>query len=124
MKNVLNQIEGKFETFQILNENGEIVNEEAMPDLSDEDLKELMKRMVIKRVLDHRSIELNRQERHGFYAPTAEQEASQLGINFALEKEVFLLQAIVMFRNSFGMGFPFTKHFYSLKATSMAIKCQ
>jgi len=91
MKNVLNQIEGKFETFQILNENGEIVNEEAMPDLSDEDLKELMKRMVYTRVLDQRSIALNRQGRLGFYAPTAGQEASQLGSHFALEKEDFLL---------------------------------
>ncbi|WP_154655230.1 pyruvate dehydrogenase (acetyl-transferring) E1 component subunit alpha [Pontibacillus halophilus] len=77
--------------FQILNENGEVVNEEAMPQLSDEELQELMRRMVYTRILDQRSIALNRQGRLGFYAPTAGQEASQLGSHFALEKEDFLL---------------------------------
>ncbi|WP_188206491.1 pyruvate dehydrogenase (acetyl-transferring) E1 component subunit alpha [Alkalibacillus aidingensis] len=78
---------------QILDENGKIVNEDAMPDLSDEDLVELMRRMVYTRVLDQRSIALNRQGRLGFYAPTAGQEASQLGSHFAMEKEDFLLPA-------------------------------
>lgn len=91
MKHVLENIESQFETFQILNEDGEIVNKEAMPDLSDEDLKELMRRMVFTRVLDQRSIALNRQGRLGFYAPTAGQEASQLGSQFALEKGDYIL---------------------------------
>ena len=77
MKHVLNEIESKFEMFQILNEKGEIVNEEHVPDLSDEQLRELMRRMVYTRVLDQRSIALNRQGRLGFYAPTAGQEASR-----------------------------------------------
>lgn len=77
--------------FQILNEDGKIVNKDDMPDLSDEELKELMRRMVYTRILDQRSIALNRQGRLGFYAPTAGQEASQLGSQFALEKEDFIL---------------------------------
>ena len=81
----------QFETLQILNEKGEVVNEEAMPELSDDQLKELMRRMVYTRVLDQRSISLNRQGRLGFYAPTAGQEASQLASQFALEKEDFIL---------------------------------
>jgi len=91
LKHVLETIESKFEMFQILDENGKIVNEKAMPDLSDEELKELMKRMVYTRVLDQRSIALNRQGRLGFYAPTAGQEASQLGSQFALEQDDFIL---------------------------------
>src|SRR5690606_22929018 len=74
-----------------LNEEGEIVNEDANPNLSDEDLVELMTRMVYTRILDQRSISLNRQGRLGFYAPTAGQEASQLASHFALEKEDFIL---------------------------------
>ncbi|WP_077622164.1 pyruvate dehydrogenase (acetyl-transferring) E1 component subunit alpha [Sediminibacillus massiliensis] len=93
MKRTLENIENQFETFQILNEDGEIINENAMPDLSDEELKELMQRMVYTRILDQRSIALNRQGRLGFYAPTAGQEASQLGTQFALEKEDFILPA-------------------------------
>jgi pyruvate dehydrogenase E1 component alpha subunit len=91
LKHVLESVESQFETFQILNEKGEIVNEDAMPDLSDDELRELMRRMVYTRILDQRSIALNRQGRLGFYAPTAGQEASQLGSHFALEKEDFVL---------------------------------
>ncbi|RBW70009.1 pyruvate dehydrogenase (acetyl-transferring) E1 component subunit alpha [Bacillus taeanensis] len=87
----LEQIESQFETFQILNEEGEIVNKDAAPDLSDEELKELMSRMVYTRILDQRSISLNRQGRLGFYAPTAGQEASQLGSQYALDKEDWIL---------------------------------
>lgn len=87
----LNAIEEKFEMVQVLNEEGKIVNEDADPKMSDEDLQELMRRMVYTRILDQRSISLNRQGRLGFYAPTAGQEASQLASHFAMEKEDFIL---------------------------------
>ncbi|MBS4198803.1 pyruvate dehydrogenase (acetyl-transferring) E1 component subunit alpha [Bacillus sp. FJAT-49732] len=87
----LENIESQFEMVQILNEKGEIVNDELVPDISDEQLTELMRRMVYTRILDQRSISLNRQGRLGFYAPTAGQEASQLASHFALEKEDFIL---------------------------------
>jgi pyruvate dehydrogenase E1 component alpha subunit len=87
----LEQVESQFETFQILNEEGEVVNEAAMPKLSDEQLQELMKRMVYTRIWDQRAISLNRQGRLGFYAPVAGQEASMLGSHFALEKNDWIL---------------------------------
>ncbi|WP_078381058.1 pyruvate dehydrogenase (acetyl-transferring) E1 component subunit alpha [Sutcliffiella halmapala] len=90
-KQQLAKVEEQFQMFQILNEEGEVVNEAAMPELSDDQLKELMRRMVYTRVLDQRSISLNRQGRLGFYAPTAGQEASQLASQFALESEDFIL---------------------------------
>ncbi|MBM7540436.1 pyruvate dehydrogenase (acetyl-transferring) E1 component subunit alpha [Amphibacillus cookii] len=91
MKRTAEKIAEQFETFQILDEEGKIVNEEAMPELSDDELKELMTRMVYTRILDQRSIALNRQGRLGFYAPTAGQEASQLGSQYALEQDDFIL---------------------------------
>ncbi|MDP4086644.1 MAG: pyruvate dehydrogenase (acetyl-transferring) E1 component subunit alpha [Bacillota bacterium] len=90
-KKALETVSEQFQTFQILNEEGEVVNEAAMPNLSNEELQELMRRMVYTRILDQRSISLNRQGRLGFYAPTAGQEASQLASQFALEKEDFIL---------------------------------
>ncbi|KAF0824324.1 pyruvate dehydrogenase (acetyl-transferring) E1 component subunit alpha [Cytobacillus firmus] len=90
-KKQLETVEEQFQTLQILNEEGKVVNDSAMPDLSDEQLQELMRRMVYTRILDQRSISLNRQGRLGFYAPTAGQEASQLASQFALEKEDFIL---------------------------------
>lgn len=91
VKGQLKAVEEQFQTFQILNEKGEVVNEAAMPELSDSELQELMRRMVYTRILDQRSISLNRQGRLGFYAPTAGQEASQIASHFALEKEDFIL---------------------------------
>lgn len=90
-KKPLETVEEQFKMFQILNEEGEVVNEAAMPELDDAQLQELMERMVYTRILDQRSISLNRQGRLGFYAPTAGQEASQLASQFALEKEDFIL---------------------------------
>ncbi|MDQ0217250.1 pyruvate dehydrogenase (acetyl-transferring) E1 component subunit alpha [Peribacillus cavernae] len=91
VKKQLETVADQYQTLQVLNEEGEVVNEAAMPELSDEQLQELMRRMVYTRILDQRSISLNRQGRLGFYAPTAGQEASQLASQFALEKEDFIL---------------------------------
>ncbi|WP_088104939.1 pyruvate dehydrogenase (acetyl-transferring) E1 component subunit alpha [Halalkalibacter urbisdiaboli] len=87
----IEKVEEQFEAFQILDEQGNIINEAAMPDLSDEQLQELMKRMVYTRIWDQRAISLNRQGRLGFYAPVAGQEASMLGSQFALDKEDWIL---------------------------------
>lgn len=92
MSELLNDAYTKeFETVQILDQDGRVVNEDLMPDLSDEELQELMRRMVFTRVWDQRAINLNRQGRLGFYAPVAGQEASMLGSQFALEKEDYIL---------------------------------
>jgi pyruvate dehydrogenase E1 component alpha subunit len=85
------QVNYQFEMFQILNPEGEVVNADAVPDLSDDQLKELMRRMVYTRIWDQRAISLNRQGRLGFYAPVAGQEASMLASQFAMDKEDWLL---------------------------------
>ncbi|MGT1194856.1 thiamine pyrophosphate-dependent enzyme [Staphylococcus aureus] len=100
---VLNDTQSKFEMVQILDENGNVVNEDLVPDLTDEQLVELMERMVWTRILDQRSISLNRQGRLGFYAPTAGQEASQLASQYALEKKITFYRDTEMFLKLFGM---------------------
>jgi pyruvate dehydrogenase E1 component alpha subunit len=107
----LDSVNEQFKTLQILNEEGEVVNEAAMPDLTDEQLQELMKRMVYTRILDQRSISLNRQGRLGFYAPTAGQEASQLASQFALEKEDFILPGYRDVPQMIWHGLPLSKAF-------------
>lgn len=76
-----------FPQVQILDKDGNVVNEDLVPDLSDERLVELMERMVFSRILHERSMALARQGRLGFYAPTAGQEASQIASHYALEKQ-------------------------------------
>lgn len=80
-----------FSTVQIMDEEGKIVNEALLGDITDEDMVKFMEEMVWARELFERSTALNRQGRLGFYAPTSGQEASQLGTVLATEKEDFLL---------------------------------
>lgn len=108
---VLAEIEAKFEMLQVLNEKGEIVNKDMDPKLSDEELVELMTRMVWTRVLDERSTALNRQGRLGFYAPTAGQEASQIASHYALTEGDYVLPGYRDVPQLIWHGLPLTKAF-------------
>jgi len=70
----------------ILNEKGE-ADESLLPDLSDDDLKEVYRLLVLGRTFDHRALNLQREGRIGTYASIRGQEASQMGSAFAAEKE-------------------------------------
>jgi pyruvate dehydrogenase E1 component alpha subunit len=76
--------------FRILSNEGELISPDKMPQLSDEQLIELMRRMVFTRVWDERAVNLGRQGRLGFYAPVSGQEASMIGSEFALQREDFI----------------------------------
>jgi len=75
---------------QVLSPEGAVVNREMMPALGDNELREIMRRMVFTRVWDQRAVSLNRQGRLGFYAPVSGQEAAMIGSEYALDKEDFL----------------------------------
>ncbi|MGN5883911.1 MULTISPECIES: pyruvate dehydrogenase (acetyl-transferring) E1 component subunit alpha [Staphylococcus] len=108
---VLKDTEAQFKMVQVLDEKGNVVNEDLVPDLTDEQLVELMERMVWTRVLDQRSVSLNRQGRLGFYAPTAGQEASQLASQYALEKEDWILPGYRDVPQIIWHGLPLTEAF-------------
>lgn len=76
---------------QVLNEKGKIVDDKSMPKLSDDELRELMRRMVFIRILDQRAMKLTRQGRLGFYAPAGGQEAAMIGSQFALNDDDFIM---------------------------------
>ncbi|WP_295746632.1 pyruvate dehydrogenase (acetyl-transferring) E1 component subunit alpha [uncultured Limosilactobacillus sp.] len=76
---------------QVLDEKGQVVDRELMPDLSDDQLVDLFKQMVWSRVINDRTTKLNRQGRLGFFAPTSGEEASQMGSNYAMKPGDFLL---------------------------------
>jgi pyruvate dehydrogenase E1 component alpha subunit len=76
---------------QILKPDGTIASPELMPNLSNDQLKDLMRKLVYTRIWDQRAISLNRQGRLGFYAPVAGQEASMVASQSALQKEDFIL---------------------------------
>jgi pyruvate dehydrogenase E1 component alpha subunit len=74
----------------ILAPDGTVVNENEMPKLTDDQLKELMRRMVFTRTWDQRAVNLTRQGRLGFYAPVSGQEATMVGSEFVLNKDDFV----------------------------------
>jgi pyruvate dehydrogenase E1 component alpha subunit len=78
------------EALSVLSPEGEIVNEDMMPNLTDDQLKEIMYRMVFTRTWDDRAVNLGRQGRLGFYAPVSGQEATMVGSEYALQKEDFV----------------------------------
>ncbi len=83
----LKDVEALYPKLTILDNEGNVVNSELMPDLTDDELVELMKLMVWSRTLNDRSTLLARQGRLGFFAPTEGQEASQMASYFAFEKK-------------------------------------
>ncbi|ACT01304.1 pyruvate dehydrogenase (acetyl-transferring) E1 component subunit alpha [Paenibacillus sp. JDR-2] len=95
MSKVLNKLPYEVQTepvkpISVLSLDGDVVNPEYMPDLTDEQLKEIMYRMVFTRTWDERAVNLGRQGRLGFYAPVSGQEASMIGSEYALNKDDFI----------------------------------
>ncbi len=87
----LKNVDAQYPFVQVMDETGKIVNEDLVPDLTDDQLVELFSDMLWSRALNDRSTTLARQGRLGFFAPTAGQEASQLASHYAFEKEDVLL---------------------------------
>ncbi|MCL1630981.1 pyruvate dehydrogenase (acetyl-transferring) E1 component subunit alpha [Sporolactobacillus sp. CPB3-1] len=85
------EIRKMFPMLRILDTQGHVVNEQQKPEMTNEELKELMRRMVYTRIWDQRALSLNRQGRLGFYAPVAGQEASMLASEFAMDQADWLL---------------------------------
>lgn len=74
----------------VLSPDGELHPEAEAPELTAEQLQEMMRRMVFTRTWDQRAVSLNRQGRLGFYAPVSGQEASIVGTGFPLVREDFV----------------------------------
>ena len=78
------------EALSVLSADGKVSNKDKMPSLTDDQLKELMYRMIFTRAWDDRAVNLGRQARLGFYAPVSGQEATMVGSEFALRKDDFV----------------------------------
>lgn len=81
------------EMFQILDEDGNIVDEDRAPDLSDDELLEMYRYMVIGKTADRKFLKLQRQGRFGTFAPCRGQEAAQVGSAYAMEQEDWMFPA-------------------------------
>jgi pyruvate dehydrogenase E1 component alpha subunit len=100
-----------FPTLEVLSPEGKIVNQDALPTLTNDQLREVMRRMVFTRIWDQRAISLNRQGRLGFYAPVAGQEAAMIGSITIMDKEDFLLPSYRDVPQMVWHGFPLYQAF-------------
>ncbi|MDO8555596.1 MAG: pyruvate dehydrogenase (acetyl-transferring) E1 component subunit alpha [Nanoarchaeota archaeon] len=74
------------ERWEVLDVAGK-VDEKLMPQLSDEEIKQLYQWMVLTRTFDEKAVNLQRQGRLGTYAPMLGQEATIIGAASALQKD-------------------------------------
>ncbi|MDQ6597159.1 pyruvate dehydrogenase (acetyl-transferring) E1 component subunit alpha [Bacillus salipaludis] len=77
----------EFPIFQIVDETGQLINEQYKDQLTEDLVKQFYYHMVRIRTFDRKAISLQRQGRLGTYAPFEGQEASQVGSALALGKE-------------------------------------
>jgi pyruvate dehydrogenase E1 component alpha subunit len=77
--------------FQIVNEQGEIVNPQYMPELSDDQFLEIYSWLIRMRISDTKASNLQRQGRMGTYPSIYGQEACQIGAVWPQEKNDWLV---------------------------------
>ncbi len=97
---------------QILNAQGEVVNSDRLPKLSDEKLRDIMHKMVFTRIWDDRAVKLTRQGRLGFYAPVAGQEGSMIGSETATDRQDFILPSYRDVPQAVWHGWPLYQAFH------------
>lgn len=83
----------KGQTLQILDENGQIVNEKLVPKIKKETLLKMYRTMILGRISDEKAIQFQRQGRMLTYAPNMGQEAAQLGSIAAMHDDDWLVLA-------------------------------
>lgn len=84
LDHIVESYKNDFPFYQVLDKTGKVSNPELEPNLSNDELTELMRRMVWARAYDQRVTLLNRQGALGNYAPSGGQEASQIATHYAL----------------------------------------
>ncbi|SFC14649.1 pyruvate dehydrogenase E1 component alpha subunit [Halobiforma haloterrestris] len=75
------------ERVQVLDEEGQVLDDAEVPDLSEEELLEMYEQMRLARHFDERAVSLQRQGRMGTYPPLSGQEGAQIGSAHALDDE-------------------------------------
>lgn len=90
-KQIVDRYHDQFETFQVLDEDGKVVDEAALAEVDNDTLVRLLREMIWLQAFDARMIQFNRQGTLGNYAPAGGQEASQIAPLLACTREDFLV---------------------------------
>jgi pyruvate dehydrogenase E1 component alpha subunit len=74
------------EMVQVLDEDGNVLDEATVPPIPDDELLEMYREMKLARHFDERAVSLQRQGRMGTYPPLSGQEGAQIGSVHALDE--------------------------------------
>ena len=103
--------EASIDYIQIMDENG-IVDPALFPQgLEDQKIIEMYKYMLFARNLDAKTLSLQRQGRADTFAPLLGEEASQIGVGFAMRKGDFLIPNFRQHGISLVRGMPIASYF-------------
>jgi pyruvate dehydrogenase E1 component alpha subunit len=80
-----------YEPVRVLDEDGHLLDDASVPDLTDDELLELFRLLKLARHFDERAINLQRQGRMGTYSPIGGQEAAHAASAFALNDDDWVL---------------------------------
>ncbi len=83
----------KNKMLQIMDENGEIVNSDFFPNISDDQVLDAYKKMIFARTVDMMIVSYQRQGRLYTYPPNLGQEAIAIGTGFSMEEDDWLVPA-------------------------------
>ncbi|MFY4777306.1 pyruvate dehydrogenase (acetyl-transferring) E1 component subunit alpha [Metabacillus sp. RGM 3146] len=83
-------MEQQFPMIQVVDENGNLVNEEFKKHLTPSFVQSFYEKLILARTFDRKAISLQRQGRLGTYAPFEGQEAAQVGSAVALDNDDWL----------------------------------
>lgn len=97
--------------FQVMDETGNIVNPDFMPDLDEKTIIKMLRTMLQAREIDQKLIMYQRQGRMLTYAPNLGQEAATVGSIAVLEKEDWMVPAYRELGALLWRGMPLDKMF-------------
>lgn len=101
----------KGKTLQVLDQDGEVVAPDIVPDIDDEKLLKAYRTMVLARVADEKAVTLQRQGRLGAYPPNRGQEAASLGPALAMSDDDWLVWAFRELAGLLWKGVPLMKYY-------------
>lgn len=83
----------KDEMFQLIDDEGKVINEKDFPKIEKEEMLDLFKTMIKSRIIDTKALQYQRQGRMLTYAPNLGQEATQVGSISATSKSDWVAPA-------------------------------
>ncbi|MBI3659111.1 pyruvate dehydrogenase (acetyl-transferring) E1 component subunit alpha [Candidatus Acetothermia bacterium] len=113
--------EKSHDLLQIIRDDG-LRDRTLEPSLTDAQLKELYKWMLLVRVLDQRMLNLQRQGRIGFYGTVTGEEAAVIGSAYALKKEDWILPALRQGGAALMRGFPLSLYIAQCIGNSLDVQ--